>query len=126
MGDYKSHCSSIITPITVICSLVILAANKNSRVSSRALFDENYKNEREKDEERESERKREKENAQLDTEEPESASRRINREPAEILPVLDPLIVGPEGADQEVRCLRNPQIVLHVYVDGFSGCSHVI
>lgn len=44
----------------------------------------------------------------------------------EILPVLDPLIVGPEGADQEVRCLRNSQIVLHIYVDGFSDCSHVI
>lgn len=95
--------------------------------AARSIRDENYKNKKERKTERGNERKKEKTRTRsLDAEGPESVSRRINREPAEILPVLDPLIVGPEGADQEVRCLHNSQIVLHVYVDGFSGCSHVI
>lgn len=56
----------------------------------------------------------------------ESTSQRINREPVEILAIPDPLIVKPEGADQEVRYLRNSQIVPHVYVNGFFACSHII
>jgi len=95
--------------------------------AAQSIRDENYKNEMEKDEEieRGNERRKEKKRLRLGGA-GVSASRRINRESAEILPVLDPLIVGPEGADQEVRCLRNSQIVLHVYVDGFSDFSHII
>lgn len=98
--------------------------------TARSIRDENYKNEMEKDEEiergKETKEEKRKRDCGLDAEGLVFASRRINREPAEILPVLDPLIVGPEGADQEVRCLRNSQIVLHVYVDGFSDFSHII
>lgn len=92
--------------------------------AARSIRDGNYK-EREGERWREETREKGRERTRgLDAEGPESASRRINREPTEILPVLDPLIVGPVGADQEVRCyLRNSQIVLHIYVDGFCGCS---
>lgn len=84
--------------------------------ATQSIRDENYKNkiERDGEMERRNEKKGER-TLSLDTEGTESASRRINREPAEILPVLDPLIVKPEGANQEIRCLRNSQIVLYIY-----------
>lgn len=90
--------------------------------AARSIRDENYEREKKKDGVTEREKGGEREKAAWMQGGRSPLPEGLIENWPRILPVLDPLIVGPVGADQEARCLRNSQIVLHVYVDGFSDC----